>query len=155
MTEIHEYVTLRCPFERVPVFLEEYLDEHGAKNGSPATLPVQVEIGDLVLERDVVATLQPKPGYPGYELMRIEWEPKDGGPYPSFSGLLSIADEGAGFSRIDLDGSYAPPLGPLGVAFDAALGHRFAHETIVDLLARFKKTCETRHAAESATKGAV
>jgi hypothetical protein len=155
MTEIHEYVTLRCPFERVPAYLEEYLNEHGAKDGGAATLTVHVEVGDLMLERDVLATLAPKPGYPGYELMRIEWEPKDGGPYPSFNGLLSIADEGAGFCRIDLDGSYAPPLGPLGVAFDAALGHRFAHETLVDLLGRLKRACEARHASERATRGAV
>jgi hypothetical protein len=155
MSDLHEYVTLRCPFERVPEYLERYLSEHGGKDGGAATLPVHVEIGDLTLERDVLATLQPKPAYPGYELMRIEWEPKDGGPYPSFSGTLSIADEGSGFSRIDLDGSYAPPLGPLGVAFDAALGHRFAHETVVDLLGRLKKACEARHAAESGAKGAV
>ncbi|MFY9781807.1 MAG: hypothetical protein WAJ85_15010 [Candidatus Baltobacteraceae bacterium] len=155
MSEIHEYVTLRCPFERVPALLEEYLNEHGARDGGAATLTMHVQVGDLALERDVLATMAPKPGYPGYELLQIEWKPKDGGLYPAFNALVSVADEGSGFSRIDLDGSYEPPLGPLGVAFDAALGHRFAHQTVVDLLAHLKKTCETRYASESATKGAV
>ena len=147
MTAVHEFVTLRCPFEHVPEYLTEYLGKHGAKDGEPATLPVRVDFGELTVERDVLATLKPRPGYTGYELMRIEWTPKDGGPYPSFDGLLSIADEG-GFSRIDLDGTYAPPLGPLGLAFDAALGRRFAHETVVDLLERFKAYCEARYVAQ-------
>lgn len=150
MTAIHEYVSLRCPFDRVPAYLFDYLAQYGARDGKPAELPVRVDLGELVVEAEVLATLRPAPSYPGYELMRLEWTPKEGGPYPSFEGLMSIADEGGGFSRIDLDGTYSPPLGPLGVAFDAALGHRFAHETIVDLLARFKTHCEAEYSAETA-----
>jgi hypothetical protein len=101
-------------------------------------MPVLVMVGDLGVERNVEIRLSAKPGYPGYRFLDVEWKPKDGGPYPVFHGTLSVADEGAGWSRIDLDGTYQPPFGLAGAAFDAAVGHRIAEATASELLSQFR-----------------
>src|SRR5271156_3354802 len=124
MSEVHEYTSVRCPFEAVPKYLEEYFNRHGGRDGVGARVDLMAPLGDVYLERNVIASLVPKHGYPGYDCFSIGWEPEGGGPYPTFSGSLSVSPESGAYSRIDLDGSYVPPGGPIGAAFDAALGHR-------------------------------
>jgi hypothetical protein len=132
MTTLHDFTTVACPYEEVPARLQTYLESNDA------AIALRLPLGDLRLEHDVDVRLAPKPGYPGYKLVDVTWSAKDGGPYPVFNGTLSVADEGAGWSRIDLDGAYKPPLGPLGVVFDATIGHRIAEATAAELLSQLK-----------------
>ena len=46
---------------------------------------------------------------------------------------------------MEIEGSYAPPGGIAGAAFDAILGHRIAAESIHDLLVRFKDAFDELH----------
>jgi len=133
MSILHEYTTVLCDFDKVSDRLYAHFD------GDAAIVPLRVKVGDLHVEREVEIHLADRPGYPGYRLLNVSWEPKDGGPYPTFTGTLSIAQEGAGWSRIDLDGSYTPPFGAFGAAFDATVGHRIAQATATELLAEFKR----------------
>jgi hypothetical protein len=133
MSTIQEYTTVACPYGDVPGRLTEYLQQH------EAVVALRLPVGDLRVERDVLVRLSPKPGYPGYQLLDVSWTPKDGGAYPDFHGTLTVADEGAGWSRIDIDGSYKPPFGVIGAAFDVAVGHRIAAATAVELLAQLKR----------------
>ena len=133
MSSLRDFTTVACPYEDVPDRLSAFF------GGDVGTMPVLMMLGDLGVERDVEIQLSPKPGYPGYRLLDVSWKAKDGGPYPVFHGTLSVADEGAGWSRIDLDGTYKPPFGPVGAAFDAAVGHRIAEATASELLAQFKR----------------
>jgi hypothetical protein len=133
MSTIHDYTTVACPFDEVPDRLYAHFD------GGDATLPLRVLIGDLKVERDVDFHLKTKPAYPGYKLLDVSWTPKDGGPYPAFTGTLSIAEDAVGWSRIELDGSYRPPFGLAGAAFDATVGHRIAQGTATELLAEIKR----------------
>lgn len=133
MSSLHDFTTIACPFEDVPGRLHEYF------GGDVGTMPILLMVGDVGIARDVEVHLSPKPGYPGYRLLDVSWKAKEGGPYPVFHGTLSVADEGAGWSRIDLDGTYKPPFGLAGAAFDAAVGHRIAQATASELLAYFKR----------------
>lgn len=141
MSTIHEYTTVPCPFDEIPDRLFAAL-----KDGS-ATLPLRVVIRDLKIERDVDLHLTSKPGYPGYKLMDVSWTPKDGGPYPSFTGTLSIAEDAIGWSRVELDGTYSPPFGLAGAAFDAIVGHRIAQSTATELLDEIKRIVLTPNVA--------
>jgi hypothetical protein len=132
MSSLHDFTTVACPFEDVPGRLRAYF------GGDAGTMPVLVMVGDLGVERNVEIRLSPRPSYPGYRLLDVEWKSKDGGPYPVFHGTLSVADEGAGRSRLDLDGTYEPPFGVAGAAFDAAVGHRIAGATASELLSQFR-----------------
>ena len=133
MSSLHDFTTAACPYAEVPERLQTYLDRNDA------TIALRLPLGDLRLERDVHVRLTPKAGYTGYKLLDVSWSPKDGGAYPDFTGTLSIADEGVGWSRIDLDGTYTPPFGVLGAAFDAAIGHRIAEATASELLAELQR----------------
>jgi hypothetical protein len=79
--------------------------------------------------------------YAGYEV-EIKWRAYDGGLYPIFRGTRTVEDEVGTYCRIDLDGSYEPPLGLAGVAFDSVLGHRIAVAAARELLAEIKTGLE-------------
>ena len=133
MSTIREFTTVACPFDDVP----DRLHAHFA--GGTAVLPLRVKFGDLKIERDVEFHLASKPAYPGYKLLDVSWAPKDGGPYPTFNGTLSVAEDAPGWSRLEIDGTYSPPFGIAGAAFDAAIGHRIAQGTATELLAELKR----------------
>jgi hypothetical protein len=133
MSTIRDFTTVACPFDEVP----DRLQAHFA--GGTAVLPLRVKVGDLKIERDVEFHLKSKPAYPGYKLLDVSWAPKDGGPYPAFAGTLSVAQEAVGWSRIEIDGTYSPPFGIAGAAFDAAIGHRIAQGTASELLGELKR----------------
>ncbi len=133
MSTIREFTTVACPFDKVPERLVAHFD------GGDAILPLRVRIGEFKVERDVEFHLKSKPAYPGYELLDVSWSPKNGGPYPTFSGTLSVGEDAVGWSRLEIDGTYKPPFGVVGAAFDAALGNRIAQGTAVELLAELKR----------------
>jgi hypothetical protein len=133
MGNIREFTTVACPFDEVPDRLYAHFD------GGDAVIALRVRFGGLWVERDVNFHLKTKPAYPGYRLLDVSWTPKDGGPYPSFSGTLSVAEDAIGWSRIEIDGSYRPPFGIAGAAFDAAVGQRIAQATASELLAEIKR----------------
>jgi CheY-like chemotaxis protein len=73
--------------------------------------------------------------------IRLRWEP-DGGPFPSFDGVLRMeSSEGGGVDFV-LDGSYEPPGGIPGKAFDVLLGRRIAATTARDFLERLRRYIE-------------
>ncbi|MFY9780964.1 MAG: hypothetical protein WAJ85_10710 [Candidatus Baltobacteraceae bacterium] len=149
MSQIHEYESVRCPFEDVPKFLDTFFAKHAGEDGA-AVVELRAPLGDLKLEHDVLVSLSPLPAYTGYERIAIRWVPTGHGPYPTFQGVLCVSDEGSGFSRLDIDGSYQPPFGAAGVLFDAALGKRLAEAAVRELLANLKKSVEESELAEAA-----
>lgn len=83
---------------------------------------------------------------------RIHWKP-DGGPYPEFDGELTVrADETYATSQLELKGSYEPPGGTLGAAFDWALGSRIASRTAQALLLRIGGEMESHYQRDEAAK---
>lgn len=141
MTDVHDYVTVLCPFDQIQRAVASFVGSLPVENDT-AQLPIRVQLGDLTLERKADLTLRHARAYPGYEIMDIAWAPHDDAPYPHFSGILSAEDEGGNFCRLDLDGSYAPPLGPAGALLDAAVGKRIAEAAIHDVLERLRTGVE-------------
>ena len=133
MGTIREFTSVACEFDQVPDRL------FATFAGGDAVLPLRVRIGDLTIERDVDFHLRTKPAYPGYKLLDVSWAPRDGGPYPTFHGTLSVAQDATGWSRVEIDGTYQPPFGIAGAAFDAVLGHRIAQQTALELLAEMRR----------------
>jgi hypothetical protein len=141
MTQISEYETVRCAYEHVSEAIRAAFRAYTGDDGS-IRIPLRVALGDLKLEREVVADLSSSAGYTGYEIFKLHFAPVDGGPYPIFDGKLSATSEGGGYSRIDIYGTYAPPLGLAGAVFDAAVGRRFAQASIRDFLTLLKREVE-------------
>lgn len=65
----------------------------------------------------------------------VRWKPTPGGIYPSFHGELHVLPGAHSYSSVlELVGHYTPPLGVLGMGFDAAVGHKVAEATMKYLL---------------------
>ncbi|MGB8266374.1 MAG: hypothetical protein WCE44_08645 [Candidatus Velthaea sp.] len=141
VTQISEYDSVQCPFEHIREAIRAAFQTYSDENGD-AHIPMRVSLGELKLEREVVAKLSPAPGYTGYEIFALHLAPTDAGPYPVFDGKLSATYEGGGYCRIDIYGEYVPPLGLAGAAFDAAVGKRFGQASVRDFLALLKREVE-------------
>lgn len=77
----------------------------------------------------------PVGGMPPVTRVFIEWEAARGaGFFPHAVAELSVWPVTAQGSRLELQGIYHPPLGVLGSAIDAAVGHRVAEATVAHLL---------------------
>jgi hypothetical protein len=137
MSEIHESLTVLCPFDQVPAAAAAYLASLPIEDGLP-TVALRVKVGDLIVERRADLVLKHVRSYAGYEVMEMKWRPHDGGLYPIFRGTLSVEDVTGNYCRIDLDGSYVPPLGVAGAVFDSVLGHRIALAAARELLDEIK-----------------
>lgn len=63
--------------------------------------------------------------------MPLEWEAADRPRlFPLMKGELSIYPLTATETQLDFAGVYDPPLGPLGEAIDAVVGHRLAEASV-------------------------
>ncbi len=165
MSDLHQRIFVNCPSHAASSYIERFFDERrpvDAKGDpvapirmalrSPITLPaLQTEI---VLQRDVVATIAPQVKAEGaLATFHVVWEPAGGGPFPRFEGTLTAAsDEGYDSFSLILDGTYLPPFGLGGAAFDAALGHRIALATARNLLSDVRDGVERAYAATEHTK---
>lgn len=137
MSDIHESLTVLCPFDQVPKAAEAYIASLAVEDGLHV-VPLRVTVGDLIIERLADLKLSLAREYAGYEIMDIRWRPHGGGPYPVFRGTLSVEEGVGNFCRLDLDGSYVPPLGVAGAVFDAVVGHRIAVNAARQLLDEIK-----------------
>ncbi len=83
----------------------------------------------------------------------VTWEPRGGGPFPTFSGTLSVrADEDWNVAALELDGAYTPPMGVPGAAFDHVLGSHIATSTAKALLSEIGDRIVERYHQEEAAK---
>jgi hypothetical protein len=117
-------------------------------NSLVAKLHVQVagiEIGVDV--RVLVRRIRDQKGASGdAEVTRLElsWEAELlPALFPAMLAEVSARPLSANETQIDVDGSYWPPLGPVGNAIDAAGGHRIAeatvHRFLIDLVEQMRQ----------------
>lgn len=63
--------------------------------------------------------------------LRLEWEAaKNPRLFPEMKGTLAVYPLTSKETQLDFAGVYEPPLGPLGSALDAAVGHRIAESSV-------------------------
>jgi len=150
MRTLRERLYVDCPFGKAPSFLNDYLNELARRvNGEQATLRLIVPLEalglptGLSLRRDVVAHFSPPQDAYGVQKTAVTWKPEGGGPFPTFTGALSVEqDERYGTSSLYLEDTYDPPLGAIGKGFDAALGRHIAAATARELLGALKRRIE-------------
>ena len=75
-------------------------------------------------------------GMPPATRVSITWEAAQGASFfPSMSAVLTAWPVTSTETRLELRGAYRAPLGAVGTAVDAALGHRVAEATVAQLVA--------------------
>lgn len=150
MTTLRERLYTSCPFGKAPSFLNYYLDQLARSSGPEgAILRLEVPLSTfgvpskLNIGRDVIARFAPPDEAYGRQRTAVTWKPEHGGPFPTFNGFLSVEqDERYGSSSLLLAGTYEPPFGFAGKAFDAALGRRIATATAHELLHALRQEIE-------------
>ncbi len=147
MTKVRDVVSVRCPVRSGPGYLVAYFDRQGDGQTSDVTLTLHLQIVDVTVDREVVATLTKPTTWP-QSRFGFTWGPKAAGAYPVFEGHLDFEDDGAGRCRLVLAGSYKPPYGIAGKAFDAAFGKRIAVATVRELLSALKNELEAAYHLE-------
>jgi hypothetical protein len=87
------------------------------------------------------------------QVWTMTWKPHGGGPYPTFTGALTVrSDEDYTGCILELTGEYEPPMGALGVAFDAIVGSRLAAGTASELLRVIGERLIERYRENEASK---
>jgi hypothetical protein len=86
----------------------------------------------------------------GQKKLALSWDPEDQ-VVPRFEGTLSTAAKEAGVATLTLDGTYAPPGGIAGAAFDLVVGRKIAAATAQALLAEMKAFVESDFRTARAT----
>ncbi|MGD0474886.1 MAG: hypothetical protein ABSB70_16950 [Candidatus Velthaea sp.] len=160
MSILTERTLVHCSVNQAARHLARYFKARGNSDGEVARLSLRAEVpvpgskAPMRLERTAIATLVPrhKPGdiMPHYA---VTWAPERTGPYPTFSGDLAIesSDDYNSFYLV-LSGTYEPPLGAVGAAFDAVVGHKIAQNTARNLLAMIADSIEADFVAVEETK---
>jgi len=99
------------------------------------TMNLHMDVGPVELHKNIAVTFEhANEGTRFDEVWSIHWEPENGGPFPEFSGWLSVQYASGGFAQLEVRGEYAPPLGAVGKGFDLMLGQRIAAQTCKNLL---------------------
>jgi hypothetical protein len=152
MSELLERRVVRCPYHLAQRYLAQSIGSRAASQApGPLTLTLSLPGAELVKEVVVAYGAAVDPMHFD-EPWRIHWKPQ-AGPYPEFDGELTVrADETYESALLELKGSYRPPGGALGAAFDWAVGGRIAAATAQALLDRLGQEMETRYASDERAK---
>jgi hypothetical protein len=156
MSKLTETIEVDCaPFYALH-HAERYFTVH-RRDVTPGTISLHVDFSKLKLpggsqarhDVRVKHELVKESGKP--DELAISWDPDDR-TVPSFHGRLraeAAGDEGK--TLFLLDGSYTPPLGVAGAAFDLVVGRRIASATISALLEELKGFVESDYRTARAT----
>jgi hypothetical protein len=160
MSELSERTLVHCSVNQAKLHLEHYFKARGVRAGDAARINLRADVpvpgtrDGVRLARTAIASIVPrhKPGdlVPHYA---VTWESESGGPYPTFSGDLAIENsEDYDSFYLVLKGTYEPPLGAVGAAFDAVVGHRIAEASARNLLSTIADSVEADFSAIEKTK---
>jgi hypothetical protein len=148
MAEIHDRAQVDCPLEQAADLLTVLFARRGALAGEGAVMTIQVPIVDVAVARGIEVNFSPHPEHSHYRKLNVAWAPSGGGPYPTFEGIVSFERAGQSQTSIVLDGTYEPPGGVVGKAFDAVVGHRIAAAAVRALLEALKRELEAAYRDE-------
>jgi len=135
---------VRCPFSVAHDYAEDFFAD--ASRGVELRVPVR-DAGHLRRPVRLVAGRRRDEDEPGrvHDALDIDWSAETHF-FPDFHGTLTLRIDSVETTRLTLEGTYEPPFGPFGVAFDMVAGRRIARATLSDLLRRLGDAMEAREA---------
>jgi hypothetical protein len=140
---------VRCPFSVAHDYAEDFFAQ--AARGIELHVPLRdlapTRGGHLRRPVRLVAERMPDEHEPGraHDALEIHWTAGTRF-FPDFHGALRLRIDSVETTRLTLEGTYQPPGGPLGMAFDLVVGRRIARATMRDLLRRLCDAMERREA---------
>jgi hypothetical protein len=155
-SHIYESTSVGCSPGRAKRCLAEYFERRRDATGM-IRLKLRVSreyAGEELFEAevDVDALIFEVPPGDALEKLYVQWAPS-GGPFPHFQGTLVAepGESGASFT-LALEGSYEPPFGALGAAFDHVAGRKIAiasaHRLLGDIAAGIEADAKAASAGQ-------
>lgn len=153
MSELLERRVARCPYHLAQSYLADFV---GPRVGSAVPLTLTLPLPSAELTKDVIVTYDAATDPMHFdEPWHVHWKPQ-GGLYPEFDGELTVrADETYESAQLELKGSYRPPGGLAGAAFDHAVGKRVASATAQALLEGLATEMESRYERDERAKASA
>jgi hypothetical protein len=149
MRRLRATVAVDCPIDQAQARIERFFAAHRSSDGTlriPLRVPIGRADGGFALDHEVrVEARTARDDQNLNELIRLSWRPEgDGIPLPPFEGtIVTWAERNPQRTFLELDGTYVPPLGAAGEAFDEAIGRKIAQRTAKDLLAQIAAAIAT------------
>jgi hypothetical protein len=159
-TRIAQRTLVQCPIGQADLRVADFFRAHSGADGAESQLSLWVDAGlpglamPVRLTRSVNVSITPAHRVgemaPSYH---VTWAPAQRGPFPLFDGSLHVegTDDYDAFYLV-LEGSYEPPLGLIGAAFDVIVGARIASLCSRNLLAVIAEEIEGAYAVDEAAK---
>ena len=159
-SKIAQKTRVQCPLPQAAQRLRAFFAAHGNRDGDVALLPLSIDVTFPALDvpmriaRNVIVTITPdhKPAdmVPRYH---VAWEPEGAGLFPLFAGELNVeSDDDYDAFWLTLLGTYKPPLGLVGAAFDVVVGSHIAAICARNFLATIAESIEAAFVADEANK---
>ena len=159
-SRLHQHTVVACPLAQAGRRISEFFGARVSTEDKKSRLSLSIDAripglsAPVHLQRSVVVTFE-APAHEGEitPQYKVAWAPADPGPFPLFIGALRVeaTDDYESFLLV-LEGTYEPPLGALGAAFDSLIGSRIAGVCARNLLARIAEEIETKFLADEAKK---
>lgn len=145
------------PYEKVRDALREGADEilvaatkAAASRAHSVASGLHVNIGGIEVGAEISISVDsveddPKAPLGGHSThLHLSWQAaKRPGLFPLMNGDLSVYALSPTETQLDFEGDYEPPLGVVGAALDAAVGHRIAeasvHRFVSDVAAHLRE----------------
>lgn len=138
--EIRSFDYVNAPYESVRAALSKdalAIFRSATKAAAGRTHSVasalRVEIAGIELAKEIEISVKEVKEAPGTAVTRLELEWKAArapGLFPMMKAELAVYPLTATETQLDFSGRYEPPLGWLGTAVDAAIGHRIAEASV-------------------------
>jgi hypothetical protein len=150
VSHLHSYQYVNRPFASVRAALAT--DAKGvfhrattsaAKRATAIAASLKIEIAGVEVGKDIDLTIVSydadahAPGDARTPAARfvLAWKAKDGASFfPTMQGELAVYPLSPTETQLDFDGTYTPPLGAIGAAADAIVGHRVARASVARFL---------------------
>jgi len=145
----HPYELVREALSKDAVLVFQAATKAAASRASSIASELRVDIGGIGLEADILISVtkiedqNPDSSAPLTRL-HLQWQAaKLPALFPLMEAELSIYPLTAHETQLDFSGVYEPPLGPMGKAINAVVGHRIAevsvHRFINDVAAHLRQ----------------
>jgi uncharacterized protein YndB with AHSA1/START domain len=154
VSNLKETIDVECPTFYAMHHAERFFTVH-RRDVTPGMLTLRVDLSRLKLPGTSQALHEVRVQHELIEAddakhIALSWDPEDQS-VPRFSGTLSCQAKDAGETTLTLDGTYTPPLGIAGAAFDLILGRKIAAATARGLLEDIRQFIESDFQTARAT----
>ncbi len=160
MSDLHRlrfYGYVDRPYEAVRSLLRDRAPEVLQRATNTATerahgiaARLRVEAAGVVVGVNVRLEIARRPeetgvaGLPPVSHFGLSWKAAEGaGLFPSMSADLAVSPMTSAETLVEFEGTYDPPLGRVGQAFDAVVGHRIAevavHRFVEDVIEEIRR----------------